>query len=177
MKRKLKVPSFIVNYKETLYEGIRGYHYFKKRWVVQLDEFNIEYTEKEVRQLAVQDFIKAKEKAVLLITLFLVVILFVIMVLVKPINFLFGQMKIVFSYLSVYFKGVSSDAWLGFWGSVLGSIVTMLGIIITIRFERKKMKLLERNRLNQFLCCSIEKGMMNKTKITIKVHIILISVR
>lgn len=138
LKRKLKVPSFIVNYKETLYEGMRGYHYFKKRWVIQLDEFNIEYTEKEVRKLAVQDFIKAKEKAVLLITLFLVVLLFVIMVLVKPINFLFGQMKIVFSYLRVYFKDVSSDAWLGFWGSVLGSIVTMLGIIITIRFERKK---------------------------------------
>lgn len=138
LKRKLKVLSFIQNYKATLCEGMRGYRYFKKRWKTQLDEFNIEHTEKEVRQLAVQDFIKAKGKAILLITLCVAVLLFVIMALVKPINFLFGQIKNVFSYMSVYFKDVSSDAWLGFWGSVLGSVVTMLGIIITIRFERKK---------------------------------------
>ena len=138
LKGKLKLPSFIKNYKATFYEGMRGYRYFKKRWKAQLDEFNIEHTEKEVKQLAVQDFIKAKGKAVLLITLCIAVLMFVIMALVEPIDFLFGQIINVFSYMSVYFKDVSSDAWLGFWGSVLGSIVTMLGIIITIRFERKK---------------------------------------
>lgn len=138
LKGMLKVPSFIKNYKETFYEGMRGYRYFKKRWETQLDEFNIEHTEKEVKQLAVRDFIKAKGKAVLLITLCIAVLLFVIMALVKPIIFLIGQIKNVFSYMGVYFIDVSSDAWLGFWGSVLGSIVTMLGIIITIRFERKK---------------------------------------
>lgn len=135
LKGMLKVPSFIKNYKETFYEGIRGYRYFRKRWETQLDEFNIEHKEKEVKQLAVQDFIKAKGKAVLLITLCIAVLLFVVLVLVKPIIFLIGQIKNVFSYMGVYFKDVSSDAWLGFWGSVLGSIVTMLGIIITIRFE------------------------------------------
>lgn len=138
LKGKLKAPSFIKNYKATLYEGMRGYRYFKKRWKTQLNEFSIEHTEKEVRQLAVQDFIKAKGKAVLLITLYIAVLLLVIMALVKPIDFLLGQIKNAFSYISVYFKDVSSDAWLGFWGSVLGSIVTMLGIIITVIFERKK---------------------------------------
>lgn len=138
LKGMLKVPSFIKNYKETLYEGIRGYRYFKKRWETELDECNIEHTEKEVRQLAVQDFIKAKGKATLLITLCIAVLLLVIMALVKPIIFLIGQIINIFSYMSAYFKDVTSDAWLGFWGSVLGSMVTMLGIIITIRFERKK---------------------------------------
>lgn len=69
LKGMLKVLSFIKNYEETFYEGMRGYRYFRKRWETQLDEFNIEHTEKEVKQLAVQDFIKAKGKAVLLITL------------------------------------------------------------------------------------------------------------
>ncbi len=138
LKGMIKVPSFIKNYKETFYEGMRGYRYFKKRWEAQLDAFSIEHTEKEVKQLAVQDFIKAKGKAVLLITMCVAVLLFVFLVLFKPIIFVVGKIKNVFLYIGVYFKDISSDAWLGFWGSVLGSIVTMLGIIITIRFERKK---------------------------------------
>lgn len=138
MKGKLKVLSFIKNYKVTLYEGVQGYHYFKKRWKSRLDELNIEYAEKELNQLAGQDFIKAKGKSILLITLCMAILLFVVMVLVNPLHFLFEQIKNGISYLSVYFKDVSSDAWLDFWGSVFGSMVTMLGIIITIRFERKK---------------------------------------
>lgn len=138
LKGKFEVISIIKNYKTTLYYGMRGYRFFKMRWESQLNEFGLEHTEKEVKQLAVKDFIKAKGKAVLLIILCISVFLFVIMALVKPFDFVFGHITNAFSYISIYFKDVSSDAWLGFWGSVLGSIVTMLGIIITIRFERKK---------------------------------------
>ena len=68
-ERKVKSTIFYKNYKVTLYEGVQGYHYFKKRWKSRLDELNIEYAEKELNQLAGQDFIKAKGKSILLITL------------------------------------------------------------------------------------------------------------
>ena len=138
LKGKIKIPSFIRNYKNTLYEGMMRYHHYVKRWEIQLDEYNIEHTKKDVKRFAMQDFIKAKAKAILLVTLFLVALLFVSIILVEPVTFAIGQFNDAGAYLKVCFQDVSSDAWLGFWGSVLGSIVTMLGIIITIRFERKK---------------------------------------
>ena len=41
---------------------MRKYCYYKKIWKTQLDDFAIEHTEKEVRQIARQDFIKARGK-------------------------------------------------------------------------------------------------------------------
>ncbi len=32
----------------------------------------------------------------------------------------------------------SNDAWLGFWGSIIGNVVTMLGIILTLSYENKQ---------------------------------------
>lgn len=32
----------------------------------------------------------------------------------------------------------SGDAWLGFWGSIIGSVVTMLGIALTLSYENKQ---------------------------------------
>lgn len=173
LKKKLKISSFLKKQRVTFYEGIKGYHYHKKIWETQLDDFNIEHTNKEVRQLAIRDYIKAKIEVALLILLYFIIISLVIIILIKPISILFERIDNVTSYINIYLRDVSNDAWLGFWGSVLGSIVTMFGIIITIRFERKKTKLLENSRLNQYLCCNIEKGMVSKIKMIIKVHIIL----
>lgn len=39
---------------------------------------------------------------------------------------------------------LTSDAWLGFWGSIIGSVVTMLGIILTLSYENKQNKTLRR---------------------------------
>lgn len=117
---------------------MRKYCYYKKIWKTQLDDFAVEHTEKEVRQIAMQDFIKARGKAVLLIILYIIVISFVIISLIRPMGFLIGQIENAISYINIHFRDVRSDAWLGFWGSVFGSVVTMLGIIITIKFERKK---------------------------------------
>lgn len=38
----------------------------------------------------------------------------------------------------------TSDAWLGFWGSIIGSVVTMLGIILTLSFESKQNNIIRR---------------------------------
>lgn len=138
MKVKFKITSFFKKNKTIFYEGMRKYCYYKKIWKTQLDDFAIEHTEKEVRQIAMQDFIKARGKAVLLIILYIIVISFVIISLIRPMVFLIGQIENAISYINIHFRDISSDAWLGFWGSVFGSVVTMLGIIITIKFERKK---------------------------------------
>lgn len=138
LKKKLKISSFLKKQRVTFYEGIKGYRYHKKIWETQLDDFNIEHTNKEVRQLAIRDYIKAKIEVALLILLYFIIISLVIIILIKPISILFERIDNVTSYVNIYLRDVSNDAWLGFWGSVLGSIVTMFGIIITIRFERKK---------------------------------------
>lgn len=151
LKRRFKIPLRLKDQKATFYDGIRGYRYYKKRWETQLDEFNIEHTEKEIRQLALQDYFNAKGRLALLITLYIMLILLLIAASVKPVSFLIEQMKNSISYVRTNLSEVSSDAWLGFWGSVLGSIVTMLGIIITIRFERKKDELSRKQQAQPIL--------------------------
>lgn len=51
-----------------------------------------------------------------------------------------------FIYRKAITAGVffTNDAWLGFWGSIIGSVVTMLGIILTLSFESKQNNIIRR---------------------------------
>lgn len=96
------------------------------------------YSKKVMEHLMTKEYFKDKRELVLLILFYLIIILFALTILIFIICVLVKQINNEIYYTNFSQKKISNDAWLGFLGSILGSVVTMLGIIITIKFERRK---------------------------------------
>ncbi len=73
------------------------------------------------------------------------------------VHFLLKHRIVVIQPLTVT-AGISSDAWLGFFGNIIASVIAMLGIVITISYENKKERKIRRLEVQPILrlqCCEL----------------------
>ena len=140
MKKKLKIPAWASfgNQKRILKEGFKSHKYYEKLWKNEIQRYVDGTTDNDFKKIGWEQWGKAFGKALLLILIYIAIVVVLILILKQPFLFLLKQVKKVAPHISAFLKKVTPDSWIGFIGSIIGSIVTMIGLIITIKFERHK---------------------------------------
>lgn len=137
-----KIKLIIWECRRALKLGSRKYSDVEREWKAFLDsKEDEEYDSKTLRNLVLSEYLRGKAKAILLglVFVFFAIVAFAVAVAIsKLLLLLIGHLKSNALPLVSYLQGATPDGWLDFWGSALGSIVTLAGLIITIRFERRQ---------------------------------------
>lgn len=94
----------------------------------------------------IQSFVKISSKNMKWKYKLIYIALFCLLIYVgKWILYLFLSI-LVNMYYEIASLNLTNDSWLTFFGSVLGGLITMLGVIMTVKYERKRD---ERNKIEQ----------------------------
>lgn len=114
-------------------KGFRNFDYFFEKYKRRFEDAKFSYTVEDIQECAEKEH---KERIIRGLITFARTML--IAVGICSIGFATGIFDKVGTAILSAFTFFSEDAWLGLLGNVIGSAVAILGVYITIRFERKK---------------------------------------
>ncbi|MDO4200437.1 MAG: hypothetical protein Q4D57_06800 [Clostridia bacterium] len=114
-------------------KGFKNFDFFFEKYKRKFEDAKFSYTVEDIQKCAKDEYGKFRNK--IYISGFIISLIFVLL---GSIGMSTDVVAKIATILTSFICLFSEDAWLGFFGNVMGSIVAIIGVYITIRFERKK---------------------------------------
>ena len=127
-------------------KGFKNFDYFFEKYKNRFEEVNATYTIADIKECAEREHNKVFRKHIM-VSIFIGLLVFSIGGLEISTGVFSGIISAILSIFAMF----SKDAWLGFLGDAFGSVIAIVGIYVTIRFERKQREKEHKERIKPII--------------------------